>query len=63
MPAKPSKVRGRVGKEVAHLTYARLDVTAEAKAWPFVELFNEVHEVFNVFLKGVDRNKLSDDWR
>jgi hypothetical protein len=62
MPAKLSKVRGRAGKEVAHLTYARLDVTAEAKRWPFVELFNEAYEVLDVFLKGVDRNKLSDDW-
>src|SRR5208283_4896134 len=27
------KIKNRVGKEIAHLTYARLEITEEAKSW------------------------------
>jgi hypothetical protein len=61
--AKLRKARDRAGKEMAHLTYARLDVMPEAKPWPFVELTNEISGVLHVFLQNVDRNKLGDEWR
>ena len=49
-------------KKVNHLTYARLDATPEAKLWRFVELTKEILEIFEVFLKNVDRSKLGDEW-
>ena len=63
MPIKLSKVRGRAGKEIAHLTFAGLEVTSEAKMGPFLELYDEIAEVLRVFLENVDRNKLGDEWR
>lgn len=51
----------RVGKEVAHLTYARLDITAEAKQWPFIQIANEINTVFNAFLNNVAKNRLVSD--
>jgi hypothetical protein len=63
MSAELSKARDRAGKEMAHLTYARLDVTPEAKPWPFVELTSEISDVLGVFLQNVDQNKLGDEWR
>lgn len=41
----------RANKEIAHLTYDRLDVTAETKPWKFVEISHEVERVFTVFRK------------
>jgi hypothetical protein len=36
MSANLEQARDRAGKEMVHLTYARLDVTPEAKPWRFV---------------------------
>ncbi len=55
-PAKSElleKVHRRVAKEVAHLTYARLDVTPEAKKWYYIDIYNDINRVFQVFLRGV----------
>ena len=52
----------RAGKEVAHLTYARLEVTPETKPWPFVQIANEITSVINVFLKQVSKAKLGKQW-
>ena len=49
---------------MAHLTYARLDAKPpEAKPWPFVELTNEIADVLDLFLRNVDRSRLSDEWQ
>jgi len=55
--------RTRVGKEAAHLTYARLAVTPATKPWPFVEIANEVTSVLGVFLENVLREKLGSKWQ
>ena len=52
----------RAGKEIAHLTYARLDVTAETKPWPFVEIANEINAVFNIFLQKMNKELLGSQW-
>jgi hypothetical protein len=54
-----SQTKRRAGKEVAHLTYARLDVKPETKPWPFVQITNEISTVINKFLEHVQKNKLS----
>jgi len=51
-------IHKRVGKEVAHLTYARLEVTAEAKQWPFIQIAKEINTVFDAFLNNVAKNRL-----
>jgi hypothetical protein len=55
-------IHKRVGKEVAHLTYVRLDVTAEAKQWPFIQIYYEIITVFNAFLNNVAKNRLGSDF-
>jgi hypothetical protein len=52
----------RAGKEVAHLTYARLDVTPETKPWRFVDIANEIAAVLNIFLENVPKSKLGRQW-
>jgi len=64
-PSKSEKIaslHNRAGKEVAHLTYARLDVTPETKPWQFVEIANEVVSVFDKFLAIVPLDRLGDRW-
>lgn len=56
------KAQARAGKEIAHLTYARLEVTPEAKQWAFLEITNEINRVIKIFLQHADRNLLSDSW-
>ena len=57
------KAKKRVGKEIAHLTYARLEVTPDTKPWPFVSIANEVSSVMQVFLKNVPKEKLGSQWK
>jgi hypothetical protein len=52
----------RAGKEVAHLTYERLEVTPETKPWPFVQIANEITSVINVFIQQVPKSKLGKQW-
>ena len=64
-PAKSEKVEivhRRVGKEVAHLTYARQEVTPETKPWPFIEIANEVNAGFSKFLSLVSPHLLGPRW-
>ncbi|HIC92534.1 MAG TPA: hypothetical protein EYP21_10890 [Syntrophaceae bacterium] len=56
------KVHRRVAKEVAHLTYARQDVTPETKPWPFVEIANEVNTIFSKFLSLIPLELLGPRW-
>ena len=55
-------VHERVAKEVAHLTYARQDVTPEMKLWPFIEIMSEVNTIFSKFLDLVEPDLLSPGW-
>jgi hypothetical protein len=41
--------RGRAHKEIAHLTYARQEVTPETKPWAFVEIANEMGTLMQLF--------------
>jgi hypothetical protein len=54
--------QSRAGKEVAHLTYERLKVTAETKPWRFVEIATELNRVMKIFLQHADQSKLSERW-
>lgn len=54
-------IHKRVGKEVAHLTYVRLGVTAEAKQWPFGQIAHDINIALNAFLSNVSKDRLSAD--
>jgi hypothetical protein len=51
-------IKKRVDKEVAHLTYARLNVTPEAKPWPFLDIVQAVEGVWNRFIAAVPLSRL-----
>jgi hypothetical protein len=57
------KARSRAHKEVAHLTYERLNVTLETKPWAFLSLASEVQGTMNLFLKNVSKDRLADRWQ
>ena len=57
-----SQAKRRAGKEVAHLTYARLDVIPERKPWPFVQISDEISLVIKAFLENVPKNRLGSKW-
>lgn len=63
MPPILRDVDARVGKEVAHLTYARLAVTPERKAWHFVEIAVALEAIITVFVSNVPRANLGDAWQ
>ena len=55
-------VHRRVGKEVAHLTYARQEVAPEMKPWSFVQIGQEIISICDFFLKSIPRNLIGDRW-
>ena len=62
-PTAFGRARGRVNKEIAHLTYDRQLVTPELKGWDFVALGNAILEVLQVFLAAVPRHLLCGRWQ
>jgi len=58
-----TEVRRRVGKEIAHLTYTRLEVTAETKQWRFLEIAFDLLKVVNVFVDLVPESRLVSSFR
>lgn len=57
------KSRTRAHKELAHLTYARLNVTPETKPWAFIEIANQIHRVMDIFLGNVPKHLLGNQWQ
>jgi hypothetical protein len=58
MSAVLRRAKQRADKEIAHLTYARLDVAREVKPWPFVEICGEITAVLQLFARNVERDRL-----
>jgi hypothetical protein len=56
------KLHLRVGKEVAHLTYARLQVSPDLRGWAFLEIANEISKIMKAFICGVPKDRLSEKW-
>jgi hypothetical protein len=57
------RVDTRVGKEVAHLTYARNTVTADAKRWHFLDIGREMVAIVVKFDSLVPPERLGKQWR
>jgi hypothetical protein len=58
MPPALSQIDFRVGKEVAHLTYARLSVRDEAKGWDIREIAAALTDVAVAFRTHVNPDAL-----
>jgi hypothetical protein len=63
-PHALEQVNRRVGKEVAHLTYARLGISEEAKQWRILEITEALTDVAKRFRASVKTELLSPQrWR
>ena len=65
-PDKPKdldEIDRRVGKEVAHLTYARLDVDPALKGWDVQKLASTVSELMGFFIARCRKDLLSSEWK
>ena len=57
------KLDARVGKEIAHLTYGRLTVAPQEKAYEFLAIAKELHSLMERFNERADQDLLGDSWR
>ena len=55
------KIKDRVNKEVAHLTYARQNV--KSKKWPYKSIRRDLNRAFSVFLRLIPDNLLGKRWK
>jgi hypothetical protein len=53
-----SALGGRVGKEIAHLTYARMDLSPEEKSWNFLPTSNELMGTLDLFVRSAMPQRL-----
>jgi len=51
---------GRVGKEVAHLTYARIGISPEDKQWHFLEMAKALNGCFFEFISRAPKARLGE---
>lgn len=63
IPKEVREARIRAAKEAAHLTYARLLVVPDKKAWAYVSLMNEIMKTFKLFLQHVPKETLDSKWK
>jgi hypothetical protein len=62
MSKRLAGVKDRVGKEMVHLSYNRLDVPEAEKAWAVLGIGPEVIGAFLRFVAAVPRNLVPDGW-
>lgn len=53
----------RADKEIAHLTWKRIDGAPPEKEWPFYEIAQAIKEKLKIFAENADKNKLHEDVR
>jgi len=58
MPTRLRSARIRAAKEIAHLSYDRIKLTEDKKAWQYVDLLNDIATAFAKFAALVDRSKI-----
>lgn len=63
MPAALKTVQTRVAKEVAHLSYARLSVTPEAKGWDVPAITVAIIDLAGKFGNSVAPELLAPGWK
>jgi hypothetical protein len=55
------RIKNRVNKEIAHLTYARQEV--KSKQWPFKDIQSDLNKIAAVFQSQVSEELLGDRWQ
>jgi len=63
MSERLADVKDRVGKEMAHLSYHRLDVPEDEKGWTVLGIGPEVIGTFGKFASEVPDDLVPDGWR
>lgn len=63
MSERLGKVKDRVGKEMVHLSYNRLDVSDDEKGWTVLGIGPEVIGAFAKFTTEVSDDLVPDGWR
>lgn len=53
----------RAHKEVAHLTYDRLNQKQETKGWKYNELLNEINLIVQTFIRLVPKDRVGDNFK
>lgn len=56
-------VEGRVGKEIAHVTYGRTRLSDEARQWPFAQIAGSVGRPLRVFIDNVADGRVIPGFR
>lgn len=62
MSERLSEVKGRVGKEMVHLSYNRLDVPEDEKGWQVLGIGPEIIGAFGKFATEVPTNRVPGGW-
>lgn len=62
MSERLSKVKGRVGKEMVHLSYSRLDVSEDEKGWQVLGIGPEITSAFGAFVTAVPSESVPEGW-
>ena len=55
-------IPSRVGKEIAHLSYARLKQTSKSKRWDYLQIAVDLDAIFNQFLQEVATSLFGSRW-
>jgi hypothetical protein len=63
MSERLAHVKDRVGKEMVHLSYNRLDVRQEEKGWTVLGIGPEVIAAFGKFATEAPDNRVPEGWR
>jgi hypothetical protein len=63
MSERLANVRDRVGKEMVHLSYNRLDIPEDEKGWQVLGVGPEVTGAFGKFATEVPEDLVPDGWR
>jgi hypothetical protein len=58
-----AQVHKRVGKEIAHLTYVRQQMSEEEKKWAFTDIAGQLEKILELFLSLVSRELLGTRWQ
>jgi hypothetical protein len=63
MSERLSLVKSRVGKEMVHLSYNRLDVSEDEKGWQILGIGPEITGAFGMFVSAVSSDCIPENWR
>ncbi len=62
LPDELKSVRRRASKEMAHITYDRLDAVGEARRWHYIEIFTAIQTLVEIFARNATAELLHSDW-